>query len=838
MSPQTRQARALLARPRSKALAGVLAATALVAASSSAPVWAGESNGGVDVVNTETVQVYTDADGHVKSKRLYEQLALSGHGKVRLENPVSKNGLRNLDGFGGFDVKNGVEYVNATVDGEKALRSLNTYKGDLPLNISIAYTLDGKKVSADDVVGKSGHLQVRFSVENVSSKEQEISFPDGKGGTVTKTVEVPIPIVGSLGLVAPSNFRNVTSGEANLAGDGKGGTQMSFTMTLFPPIGSTKADFGYEADITDGVVPRVSVSALPVDPLASPTFKSAANSYQGGADTGTELTAGATEIDGNLLKLRDGAADLLAGLLKLHDGADELSAGLNDTAVPGAEKLAGGAKQLDDGLGQLDDGASQLADGSGDLDAGAKKLRKGAGQLSSGLGQAKSGASDLKKGTSQIASGQKSLADGLQQLKSGVEGLPASVQEQVDKDPAYNALTGALQSVIGGIGTSSDTSKTTILGALNNMKWGLRHPAAACSVDAARCGVLDAVEAVRDGINAQLDAAGGLPAALAAARTSAGCATDQVCAGNLDAIIPTLSALPDQLKTARDTLNLAIQGGGQIVTGIGDLQSSLSKGDPANCAADPTSCGAKQALQAVLGGIPQLVSALSQSVSQTLLANIGTGAKGCDPTKTLLCAADTLAAGSSTLDDGAGTLLGGMKDLSTGGKQLADGTGDLADGTRDLRSGANKLADGAGDAADGSGQLADGANDLADGLGDAADGSSRIADGLGEAAEGAPQIVDGTGRLSAEGTSKLVEAGTSTAQSYGEMVAVIKAGGERAQTESMVYGAPKDAIGLAAYSYVIEGADGSGGRNFNRALLAGGLLVIAGGVTLLRRRFL
>jgi len=40
-------------------------------------------------------------------------------------------------------------------------------------------------------------------------------------------------------------------------------------------------------------------------------------------DTGVTLTAGATEIDANVLKLRDGAQTLLAGLIQLSDGAQD-----------------------------------------------------------------------------------------------------------------------------------------------------------------------------------------------------------------------------------------------------------------------------------------------------------------------------------------------------------------------------------------------------------------------------------------------------------------------------------------------------------------------------------
>ena len=797
--------------------------------------------GGVDVVNTETVQVYLNASGKIDSKRVYEQIDLTGHGKVDLRNPVETKGLRNLDGFSGFDVVDHEQVVKTSVDGSRRLRSVSDFTGRLPLEVAVSYKLDGKSVKPGDIVGRSGKLEVQFTVENVTSQEQEVSYPDGKGGTVTKTVQVPVPIVGSLSTVAPSTFTHVTSEQANLAGDGEGGTKLSFTMTLFPPIGSTTATFGYTADITDGVVPQVEISALPVNPLESPTFKSAAGSYQGGADTGAQLTAGASEIDSNLLKLRDGAADLLAGLIKLHDGANQLSDGLNGDAAPGARKLAAGADKLADGLGQLDDGAGQLADGTGQLDSGARKLRAGAGQLAGGLGQAKSGAGDLKTGTARLASGQKSLADGLKKLHDGVAALPTEVQKQVNADPAYQALTGALAAVIQGIGSSGDTGQTTILGALNNIKWGLRNPqAASCPATPAACGVLDAVQAVRDGISAQLAAAGGLAGALTAARTSVGCATDPVCAGNLDAIIPTLTALPGQLKTARDTLDLAIAGGdNRIVPGIDLLKSKLSKGDPTKCAVDPSSCGAKQALQAALAGIPVLVSTLAQGISQTLLANIGTSGQVCDPQKlTLACGADALVSGTNQLDAGAGKLLGGMNQLSKGAGDLYKGTGDLTDGTGDLRAGAKKLANGADDASTGSGQLADGAGKLADGLGDAAAGSLQLTDGLGTAVDGAPQLVDGSQRLSTEGTKKLVAAGESTAQNYGEMVAVMDAGAKRAQTEDMAYGAPADAIGLTAYSYILKGDDGEGGRNLARGLGAVVILGAGAGVFALRRRFL
>ncbi len=297
------------------------------------------------MTNTETVQVYTDATGEVQTRRVYEQLALSGEGDVELSNPIETDGLRNLDEFGGYDIEDGQQITNMTVDGEERLRSVSDFTGDLPLEVQVKYLLDGEEVEPGDVVGESGELEVLYTVRNVTSQPQEVTYTDGSGGEVTETVDVPIPMVGSLSTVAPPNFTDVASKQANLAGDGKGGTKMSFTMTLFPPLGSDTAEFGYTATIEDGVVPRADISALPVNPLESPTFKTAADSYQGGSDTGEELAAGATEIDANLLKLRDGAGDLLAGLIQLRDGSGELADGLSGEAAPARPRLAEGTGQ-------------------------------------------------------------------------------------------------------------------------------------------------------------------------------------------------------------------------------------------------------------------------------------------------------------------------------------------------------------------------------------------------------------------------------------------------------------------------------------------------------------
>ncbi len=562
-------------------------------------------------------------------------------------------------------------------------------------------------------------------------------------------------------------------------------------MTLFPPLGENEMQFSYQAQVADAVLPATSVTALPVNPLEVPTFKTAGDSYQNGADTGVRLAEGATLIDTNLLRLRDGAAELLAGLIKLSDGSDQLATGLAGEAAPGAQKLADGAGRLDDGLGELDGGVGQL-------DAGAAKL----------------------------ADGQRKLAAGLTTLYEGVDSLPQSVQRKLAKDADYQRLLGALTSMASGIGTLDQGPQVeSLLGGLKKVKLGLTYPYGSLieavgpcqdTSDATPCGATNALDLItelklqpalvgpptQDGTVAKLRAT-----VLSIAQVPA-CAGDPTCVGTVtavangvaDAQTASLTELQAALRKVSTGIKTGLTNNG---AGIDQLRAGLSTGvNPQVCGVDASRCGLREASLFIRDyGIPQLVAGITQSIRAELIAGIGVPKPGCDPTKTLRCAAVALA---------------------DGGDQLTDGINQLVEGVTLL--------------SDGGGQLADGADQLADGLGDAADGSERLAEGLAQAEDGAPKLVDGADRLSDEGMSQLITAGEETAQEYGKLYATIKAGADRADAEKMAYGAPEDAQGLTAYSYELLGDDGQGSRNMQRGLAALGLLGLsAGGVFLYRR---
>jgi putative membrane protein len=656
---------------RATRLAALLTVTAVVGTGPGSALAATSDTSGVATTNTETVQTYLDADGKIDTSRIYEQLTLTGDGSVTTKNPVDTNGLHNLDGFGGLDAQDGVLEQHFDVNGVSQSRSVSTFDtAKLPLSVAVEYQLDGKKVSADDLVGATGDVSVTYTVRNLTTKQVPLTFTDGSGGTTTETGNVPIPLVGTVVFDLPKNYTNVQSVAASMGGDGHGGTQMEYLLTLFPPIGGDTVSFGYTAHLTDGLVPPVSFTAVPVDPLTNPTFTTAADSYQSGADTGDKLAAGATKINTNLLRLRDGAGQLLAGLIKLNDGAHQLDAGISGQAAPGAQRLA--------------------------------------------------------DGTSQASEGGRKLAAGLTQLHGALATLPNTLAH----NHKYQLLLGALTQIAQGVGSPNDPpTKKTVLGGLNAIQQGLEVgqgndclSATIAGTDPKNCGAIDAVRTLAQSVaqsqsqvrvdtpivlgHVTVVTEGFVLKRLETIRATTGCQSDPVCQQDVDELATLFDStkagdlFDQQLSLLRTSLTtIGDKADSQLLdkgAGLDQLRAGLSNPHAAkDCAVGQRTtttaddCGIKEAALAVRGGVPLLVDTLRAQI----LAGLGSPTPGCDPTKTLRCGAAALADGLGQLDTGAHQLSDGLTTAADGTGRLADGLQQARDGAPRLESGANELSE-------------------------------------------------------------------------------------------------------------------------------------------------
>jgi len=786
-----------------------------------------QSSGEPIITNTETVNITLDPSGNVEVARLYDQIAIQGSGDVDYTNPVSTAGLRNLDEFGGFSVEGDAIVESASVDGQQRRRALADFDQELPITVSATYSLDGQPFDPADLVGKSGTVEAVFRVENMTGSEEEISYPDGTGGTVTETAMVYDPYAGSLAFTLPPNFTDVTSDDGFVtAGDGRGGTLMNYGITLISGLTEPVAEVSYTATVSNAVIPPVTLSVLPVVVEDAPSATAQLAALQSGVESGQELASNGELLDENVLALASGAAELVNGIILLDEGAQQLSAGLVNDAAPGANQLADGLNELNgqvpalvDGVGQLDAGGAELAGGLNQLDAQVPALVSGVSQLDAGAQQLQAGLLQLQgslNGTPTFAEGVQALVDGAVQVEQGLIQLqsilagPPSLQDGVD------ALVAGAQQVSDG---------------LNGLESGLD----------ARFG--PGLQQLADDL--ELANTGAPPDGLAdtllflIGQTKSG-----VCAspGHNDPIACETGFVPLETtvdNTVRDKIAEAAKGAADLNSGY------LAPFNPT----DPTQSGVRETIRAISDGIdnpdptagllaglkalqaqvPQLVGGVDQLVDGATQLRVGL--------EQFQSSTAALPGGVDQLVDGANLLADGLSQLNAQTGPLASGVDQLVDGGNQLSAGLGELNSQTGPLADGVTQLADGGNQLADGLGDAADGSVQLSSGLEDAAEAGPALPQGAQQLSEEGTSQLVEAGEDTAQSFGARVALIQAAADRTADGGLPYGGPQDAIVAAAYRYDLSEATGATAQNTGQ--LVAGLVIAAGavaGATVLARR--
>lgn len=823
----------------STAGAGAVSAALLIASPIGAA--AASSNEPAIVVNRETVQAELNPSGSVDTARLFSQLVVTGDGTYKVFDPTSGKNIRDLDGFSAPRTDGANAVWDVDVHGRATRRTVADYTRPLPVDVSVTYTLNGRDVRPRDVVGKSGTLAVTYHVRNVTAEPTEITYTDGRGVTRTKTVDLPTPYVGQLQTTLPARFGAIDAPRADIAGDGRGANLLTWTMVLFSPIGELDQTFGWTAHVTNGIAPKASVQIVPVPPKRKPELKYGEDGLSGGAAQATELTAGAGQIDGHVIELRDGASALLDGLTKLAAGATTLKTGLAGKAAPGALQLAGGADLAADGavriaggLHAADDGTQQVLGGSQDLAAGAGLVSTGARQVSDGIGQ---------------------VGDGLTQLATSVSGLATN--------PGYLALKAGIAAISAGLGSAA--SPLTILGALNAVELGLNHPAGALGpsdpggLKQGLTSVSGGVGILKAGLTNAKTAVATMAAAvaqqqalLADALVQGACAAtpgiplcvDIATANGIAAAVADGLTNPDPALGLGAGVDAALAGIGSAATpgatilyglaaaiaGIGSPsvpgqtllyglhQAILGLDHPTGAAGPADPGGVKQGVSAVGAGVDLLVSGIIDAVNGAL------GTPSTSPATTLRGAVAALGTGAGQVADGA--------------QQVADGSGALSLGTLSLADGVRQLDNGAGDLVDGIDRLKAGAHDLASGIGDAADGSVLIAGGLGDAKAGTGKLHAGAGRLSTEGTKVLEAKGNTTAADSALSYATLAKLDEKAASGGLPYGAPAGGTGSAAYMLTLAAADTHGTEDAGRAALALGLLVVASAAgALVRRRF-
>ena len=194
----------------------------------------------------------------------------------------------------------------------------------IPWNISIRYFLDGKEYSAADIAGKSGALEIRFSVnKNESCKG---SFYDDYALQASFTLDTGL-------------CKNIVSDGATVANVG---SDKQLTYTILPGEGLEKS---IKANVTDFEMDAVTVNGVRLNLDIK--------------IDDDELMDKVDEIINTIGDLDDGTSTLTDATGKLSDATSTLSDKVSDLS-DGVGALAGGAGELSSGLSDITANSSQL----------------------------------------------------------------------------------------------------------------------------------------------------------------------------------------------------------------------------------------------------------------------------------------------------------------------------------------------------------------------------------------------------------------------------------------------------------------------------------------------
>lgn len=418
----------------------------------------------------ETVYVLTDAAGGVRNIIVSDWLQ-NCLGSETIRAATELTGIENVKGYEGFtldgdgacvwDAQGNDIYFQGAIDKE------------LPVTVTVSYTLNGQPVTPEELAGRSGRVVIRFDYENRQYETVELN-----GGQ--EKIYVPFTMLTGL-LLDSSRFTNVEVSNGRLLNDG---SRTIVAGVAFPGLQESLGLDAEQLELPDYVEVTADVTDFALETTvtiaSNRLFDGLAEQADGSVEELDNLSGGLQELSDAMAQLMDGSSRLYDGLCTLLERSGELTAGISQLA-DGAEALKNGADELNAGAAQLQAGAASLRDGLNTLSANNDALNAGAGQVFASL---------LSAADNQLAAAGLELpaltADNYAQvLDSAIaaaqaQGSPAAEQVAALKGSldSYSAFYMSLQGYTAGVAQSAQgagelsTGAENLLGGAGSLKEG------------------------------------------------------------------------------------------------------------------------------------------------------------------------------------------------------------------------------------------------------------------------------------------------------------------------------------------------------------------------------
>lgn len=310
--------------------------------------------------------------------------------------------------------------------GEETISQSSTEK-ELPVSVWVTYSLDGAEMQPEELVGKSGHIVIRYTYENRQYENREI------GG---KTEEIHVPYLVLTGMVLDNDhFGNVTVSSGKVIHDG---SRSLVAGIAFPGL---NGDLGAEQEL---LPEYIEVEADTEDFSLGSVYTIVTNEVFSSlnleeVDLAEEVKDAVSELTDAVEALAEGSSELYDGMAELADRTGDLKSGVGE--------LTQGAGELSEGAAALCGGIQSLQSGAESLQSGAQSLQSGAATLSSGLNTLSSKNGELTQGAAQVfhsllaAANQQLAASGIsvtltiENYAATLNGMIQSAEQQV-----YNSV--------------------------------------------------------------------------------------------------------------------------------------------------------------------------------------------------------------------------------------------------------------------------------------------------------------------------------------------------------------------------------------------------------------
>lgn len=614
----------------------------------------------------ETVYVLAGADGSVQ-KIIVSDWLKNELGSASL---TDKSGLSNIENVKG-DESYSINGDNMTV--WDAQGNDIYYQGDiqkeLPVGLTVRYTLNGKTVSPEQLKGQSGKVTIRFDYENRQYETVQINGQNQR---------IYIPFAMLTGMILDNDtFRNVTVTNGKLVNDGD---RTVVVGLAFPGL---QENLNLSRDQLS-IPSSVEITADVTDFSLGMTVTLACNdlfSQLGDVDLGSLDAAGSlNKLTDAMDQLLNGSSALYDGLTTLLDKSGELAAGVEELAQ-GAAAIKAGADSLDEGAAELKAGLADLSEGLNKLSANSAALNGGAEQVFDSL---------LETATAQIRAKGLTVPDlTIENYAKELNKLIKSLDETTVYENALTQVTAAVEK---------------------------QRPLITQKVTAA----------VRQEVEAKVTAAVKTEATTAAqaqvAENVIRTAT-RMTKKDYDAAVAA-GQIP---QATQDAVNAAIQ----AQLSDPDVQKQINATVEAQMASETVKNTIKAQTDAQMQ-TEKVQATISQNVELQVKKAIAENMASDEVQKQLQAASEgskTLIALKASLDDYNAFYLGlldytaGVDEAAEGSDELYAGAGDLKDGTAELRAGAAKLYAGVL-------QLKDGTPALVSGVTQLKNGAMQLSEGL------------------------------------------------------------------------------------------------------------